>query len=65
MVADERGGDIFLLLPRVLQEGGASVDGCGAASLDLPEVGRLLEQVRVKGGGEPSKTMLPMRGRTP
>ena len=56
---DEGGGDIFLLLPRVLLERGASVDGCGAAGLGLPVVGRLLEWVRAEGGGELSKTMLP------
>ena len=59
MVVDVGGGDVFLLLPRVLLEGGASVDGRGAAGLDLLAIGCLLERARAKGGGELSKTMLP------
>ena len=62
-MVDARGGDIFLLLPRVLLEEGASVDGRRAVGLDLLAVGRLLERVQVEGGGELSKTMLPMGGR--
>ena len=65
MVAYEGCRDVFLLIPQVLLEGGASADGHGAASLDLPIVGRLLKWVRVEGGGEHSKTTLPMGGRPP
>ena len=57
------GGDVFLLLPRVLLEGGASVKGRRAADLDLLAVGRILERVRVEGGGELFKTIFPMEGR--
>ena len=57
------GRDFYLLLPQVLLEGGASIDGCGVAGLDLLAVGRLLEQARAKGG-ELSKTMLPTGGRS-
>ena len=57
------GGDVFLLLPRVLLEGGASVKGRRAADLDLLAVGRILEWVRVEGGGELFKTIFPMEGR--
>ena len=63
MVVDVEGIDVFLLLPRVLLEGGASVDGCEVANLDLLAVGRMLEWVLAKGGGELSKTILPMGGR--
>ena len=63
MVVDVEGIDVFLLLPRVLLEGGASVDGCEVANLDLLAVGRMLEWVLAKGGGELSKTLLPMGGR--
>ena len=62
MVVDTRGGEVFLLLPRVLLEGGAFVDSRGAVNLDLLVVGRTLEQVRAEGGGKPSKTILPMGG---
>ena len=65
MVADKRGGDFFLLLPRVLLEGEASIDGRGVVGLDLLAVGCLLEQVRAEEGGELSKTILPMGGRLP
>ena len=51
------------MLPRVLLEGGASIDNRGAVNLDLVVVGRMLERVRVEGGREPSKTILPMGGR--
>ena len=64
-VAGKGGGDVFLLLPWVLLEEGAFVDGCGVAVLDLPIVGCLLERVQAKGGGEPSRTILPMGGRLP
>ena len=64
-MADEGGGDVFLLLPWVLLEGGAFMDGRGAAGLFLPAVGRLLERVRAEGGGEPLRTILPMGGRLP
>ena len=65
MVADEGGGEIFLLLPWVLLEGGVSTDGHGATGLDLPVIGRLLERVRAEKGGELSKTMSLMGGRPP
>ena len=64
-MVDKGGGDVFLLLPRVLLERGVSVDGCGVEGLGLPAVRRLLERVRAEGGGELSRTMLPMRGRPP
>ena len=57
------GGDVFLLPPRVLLEGGASVKGRRAAELDLLVVGHTLERVRVEGGGELFKTIFPMEGR--
>ena len=63
MVVDVEGRDVFLLLPRVLLEGGALVDGCEVANLDLLAVGHMLEWVLAKGGGELSKTLLPMGGR--
>ena len=63
-MVDAGGGDVFLLLPRVLLERGASVDGYGVVGLDLLIVGRLLERVQAEGGGELSKTILPM-GRPP
>ena len=62
MVVDAGEGEVFLLLPCVLLEGGASVDGCEAMNLNLLVVGRMLERVRV-GGGMPSKTILPMERR--
>ena len=64
MVVDIKGGDIFLLLPHILLEGGASIDGRRAAYLDLLVVGRTLERVRAEGGGELSKTVL-LIGRRP
>ena len=64
-MVDEGGGDVFLLLPRVLLEEGASVGGREVVGLDLPAVGRLLEWVQAKGGGELSKTILPIGGRPP
>ena len=63
-MVDVEGGDVFLLLPRVLLEGGASVDGCGVVGLDLLVVRCLLEWVQAEGGREPSNTMLPMGGRS-
>ena len=64
-MADKGGGDVFLLLPRVLLERRVSVDGGGVEGLGLPAVGRLLERVRAEGGGELSRTILPMGGRPP
>lgn len=64
-MADESGGDVFLLLPQVLLKEGAHVDGRGVEGLGLPVVGRLLERVRVEGGGELLRAMLPMGGRPP
>ena len=64
-MTDERGGDVFLLLPLVLLDGGASVYTRRAVSLNLLGVGRLLEWVRAEGEGELSKTILPMGGRLP
>ena len=62
MVVDA-GGDVFLLLPCVLLEGGALVDGSRTADLDLLAVGCTLEQVWAERGGELSKTISPMGGR--
>ena len=63
MVVDVGGGYVFFLLLRVLLEGGTSADDHKVVGLDLPTVGRLLEWVRAEGGGELSKTILPIRGR--
>ena len=63
-MVDVEGGDVFLSLPWVLLEGGASSDSRGVEGLDLPIVERLLEWVWAEGGGELSKTMLPMGGRS-
>ena len=63
MVVDAREGEVFLLLPCVLLEGGASIDSHGAVNLDLLAVGRTLERVLAEGGGKFSKTILPMGGR--
>ena len=63
-MVDVGGGDIFLLLPWVLLERGAPVDGHKAVGFDLLAIKRLLEQVRTEGGGKLSKTMLPMGGRS-
>ena len=41
------------MLPRVLLEKGASVDGCGVVDLDLLVAGRALERIRTKERGEP------------
>ena len=43
-MANEAGGDVFLLLPQVLLEGGASTDDFGVGGLGLPIVERLLER---------------------
>ena len=59
MVVDTGGEKVFLLLPRALLE----KDSCGVVNLDLLAIGRTLEWVRVEGGKDPSKTILPMGGR--
>ena len=64
-MADKGGGDVFLLLPRILLEKGVFVDGSRMEGLGLPAVGHLLERVRVEGAGELLRTMLPMGGRPP
>ena len=64
-MADEGGEDVFLLLPWVLLEEGAFMDGYEVVGLGLLIVGRLLERVRAEGKGEPSRTILPMGGRSP
>lgn len=64
-MADGADGDVFLLLPQVLLEGGASTNGLGAKGLGLLVVERLLEQVRAEGGEELLRTMLPMGERPP
>ena len=48
-MANGAGGDVFFLLPRVLLDRGASVDGFGAEGLSLLAVERLLERVRAEG----------------
>ena len=65
MVVDTGGGEVFLLLPHVLLEGGASIDSCGAVNLDLLAVGRTLERVRAAGGGELSKGTTSEQGSSP
>lgn len=57
------GRDVFLLLPWVLLEREASTDSFNVGSLDLTVVERLVERVLAKGGGELSRTMLPIGGR--
>ena len=64
-MVDVGGGDVFLLLPWVLLERGASSDSHGVVGLDFPTVEHLLERVRAEGGRELYKTMLPTRGRSP
>ena len=64
-MVDGAGGDVFLLLPRVLLEGGALANSSGAMGLDLLIIGRLLEGVQVEEGGSLSKTLLLMGGRSP
>jgi len=59
-VADGVGGDVFLLLPQVLLEGGAFTDGLGAEGLGLLAVEYLLEWVQAEGGGELLRIMLPI-----
>ena len=63
MVVDAGGGDVFLLLPCVLLEGGAMVNGCKVVNLDLLAVGHMLGRVWAEGGGMLLKTILPMGGR--
>ena len=63
MVVDTGGGEVFLVLPRVLLEGGELVGGHRAADLDLLAVGHMLEWVWAEGGGDPFKTVLPLGGR--
>ena len=63
MVVGTGGGEIFILLPRVLRERGASVGDRRVADLDLLAIGRTLERVRAERGGEPFKTILPIEGR--
>ena len=53
-------GKVFLLLPRVLLERGASVNDYRALNLGLLAVGRTLEWVWVEAGGGLSKTILLM-----
>ena len=64
-MADVAGSNVFLLLPWVLLEGGASTDGFGVGGLGLPAVERLLEPIPAEGGGELSRTILPIGGRLP
>ena len=64
-MADVADSDVFLLLPWVLLEGGASIDGFGVGGLGLPAVERLLEPIPAEGGGELSRTILPIGGRLP
>ena len=63
-MANRAGRDVFLLLPWVLLEGGASRASLGAEGLGLLVVERLLERVW-KGGGELTRTMFPIGGRPP
>ena len=58
-MADEARGDVFLLLPRVLLERGASIDGFNVGGLGLVVVNRLLEQVLTVGGGELTSIQIP------
>ena len=60
-MANEAGGDVFLLLPQVLLEGGASMDGFSVGGLDLATVERLLNRVEAEGTIEILRTMLPMK----
>ena len=62
-MTDGIGGDVFLLLPCVLLEGGASTNEFDVGGLGLASVKRLLERVLIEGGGELSSTMLSMGGR--
>ena len=59
---DEGGGDVFLLLPRVLLE---SMVGLGAEGLHLHAIEHLLEWVNAEGREQLSRTMLPIGGRPP
>ena len=56
------GGEAFLLLPHVLLEGEASVDGRGVVNLDLLGMERTLKRVWVEEAGEPSKTICLWEG---
>ena len=56
-MAEAQGGDVFLLLPRVLLEGGASVDGCEVVCFDLPAVEHVVGRVRALEGEESCRTM--------
>ena len=64
-MVDVEGWDVFLLLPRVLLEEGASANSRRAVGLDLPVVGHLLEWVQADEGRELFKTMLPTGGKSP
>ena len=64
-MADGASGDVFLLLPRVLLEGGTSTDGLGVEGLDLFAIEHLLERVQAEGGGELLRTMPLIEGRPP
>ena len=44
--------DVFLLLPRILLEGGAFTNGFSVRGLDLAAVKHLVERVLAEGGGE-------------
>ena len=63
MVVDAGEGDVFLLLPYVLLERGATVDDYKVVNLDLLAVGHMLGWVWAEGGGMLLKTILPMGGR--
>ena len=64
-MVDGVGGYVFLLLPRVLLEGGAS-EGClDMGGLNWATIDLLVERALVEGGGVLSKTMLQMGGRPP
>ena len=63
-MANGVGEDVFLLLPRVLLEGGASKSGLGAEALGLLAKNAYWN-VQAERGGELSRIMLPIRGRPP
>ena len=61
-MVDARGGDVFLLLPCVLLDGGA-LEGClSKGGLDLVAVDLLVERVLTEKGEMLSRTMLPIGG---